>query len=426
MEREPGLTENDVLLSLTPISFDIAGLEQFLPLVAGATLVPAPTEVRSDGAALGELIERCSATVVQATPSTLELLLDGGWRPGSHVKLLCGGEALSARLAGRLAAEAGSLWNMYGPTETTIWSSVRRISGDGVDIGAPIANTRLYITDEALSPSPAGVAGELSIAGAGLARGYHGRPALTAERFVPDPFSATPGQRMYRTGDRVRRRAGRLQFLGRIDDQLKVRGARVEPAEIEAALCGIPPVTRAAACQVEDANAGRLLVAYIVVDGDAPSAETLRAELSRTLPAAMIPQRFERLDRMPTTPSGKLDRPRLGARTLAPLAGRGATARGEVEFVLASIWADVLGVSEPGVEQNFFDLGGTSLAMGRVHVRAQERFGCPLALIDFLRYPTIRDLAASLGGPDVGRGATHADDARRRARMRKRRLASMT
>ena len=426
MEREPGLTENDVLLSLTPISFDIAALEQFLPLVAGATLVPAPAEVRSDGQALGELIERCSATVVQATPSTLELLLDGGWRPDSRLKLLCGGEALSARLAGRLTAAAGSLWNMYGPTETTIWSSVRRVMGEDVDIGSPIDNTWMYVTDEALSPSPAGVAGELWIGGGGLARGYHGQPALTAERFVPDPFSATPGQRMYRTGDRVRRREDRLEFLGRTDDQMKVRGVRVEPAEIEATLCDIPRVMRAAVCQVGDAGGERVLVAYIVVDGDAPSAETLRGELSRRLPAAMIPQRFERLDRMPTTPSGKLDRPRLVARRLAPLAGRGPTARGEVELVLAAIWADVLGVSEPGIEQNFFDLGGTSLAMGRVHVRAQERFGRSFPLIDFLQYPTIRDLAGSLGDPVGGGGATHADDARRRAQTRKRRLASIT
>ena len=425
MQREPGLTDSDVVLALTPISFDIAGLEQFLALVAGATLVPAPAEVRSHGAALGELIRCCSATVVQATPSTFELLLDGGWRPDRRLKLLCGGEALSARLAGRLTAQAGSLWNMYGPTETTIWSSVRRVLDGDVDIGSPIDNTQLYVTDGALSPSPEGVAGELWIGGAGLARGYHGRPALTAERFVPDPFSATLGQRMYRTGDRVRRREGRLEFLGRTDAQLKVRGARVEPAEIEAALCALDGVTRAAVCQADDAIGERVLVAYIVVDGESPSPETLRAELSRRLPAAMIPQRFERLDRMPTTPAGKLDRASLSSRRLAPPAARGPKAGGRVELVLASIWADVLGIVEPGIEQNFFDLGGTSLAMGRVHVRAQERLGRSLALIDFLQYPTIRALAASLGDPADGGGETHVDDARRRARTRRRRRASM-
>lgn len=425
MEREPGLSESDVLMSLTPISFDIAALEQLLPLVTGATLAPAPAEARSDGRALAALIDRCAATVVQATPSTFALLLDRGWRPAARLKLLCGGEALPARLAGRLAAEASSLWNMYGPTETTIWSSVRRVLDDDVDIGSPIDNTRLYVTDEALSPSPAGAAGELWIGGAGLARGYHGRPALTAERFVPDPFSDTPGQRMYRTGDRVRWRGGRLEFLGRTDAQLKVRGMRVEPAEIEAALCAIPQITRAAVCQARDAGAEAVLVAYLVVQGDAPPAETLRAELSRRLPASMIPQRFVPLDDMPLTPAGKLDRKRLAARRLAPLEGRGPAPQGEVEAVLASIWADVLGVSDPGVEQNFFELGGTSLAMGRVHVRAEERLGRTFPLIDFLRYPTIRDLAASLSDARGRGGDPHVNDGRRRAQTRKRRLASM-
>ncbi|HEV8197679.1 MAG TPA: amino acid adenylation domain-containing protein, partial [Gemmatimonadales bacterium] len=267
MAGAPGMAPADVLLSVTPISFDIAGLELYLPLSVGARLILADRRTASDGVALGRLIDHQGVSVLQATPASWHLLVEGDWRPQRALRALCGGEALTRDLAAQVTAQGAELWNLYGPTETTVWSMIYRVDADEtspvVSLGRPIWNTRVYVLDGFLRPVPVGVAGELYIAGDGLARGYLGRPGLTAERFVANPFGAA-GSRMYRTGDLVRWRAdGALDFLGRADDQVKIRGFRIEPGEIEAVLVAHPAVARATVVVREDRPGQKQLVGYV-------------------------------------------------------------------------------------------------------------------------------------------------------------------
>lgn len=266
MKNEPGMSETDVLIAVTTLSFDIAGLELFLPLITGAKVIVASREVASDGNALMDLIERSRATMMQATPATWRLLLEAEWKGSNAFKILCGGEALPRDLANELISRSGSLWNMYGPTETTIWSSICQIdSTDGpVFLGDPIANTQLHVLDENLEPLPVGVAGELHIGGDGLARGYFNRPELTAAKFIPNPF-VSGGGKLYKTGDLVRRREdGNIEFLGRIDHQVKVRGYRIELGEIESALLEHPAVENAVVAAREDSPGNKRLAAYVI------------------------------------------------------------------------------------------------------------------------------------------------------------------
>jgi amino acid adenylation domain-containing protein len=271
MCREPGLTERDTLLAVTTLSFDIAGLEIFLPLTMGARLVLMPREVAQDGKRLAEKLATSAATIMQATPATWQMLLEAGWSGIPGLKILCGGEAMPPDLARQLLGRCASLWNMYGPTETTIWSTVHRVDGRGgpVPIGRPIANTQVYVTDRRWQPVPVGVVGELLIGGAGLTRGYLGRPELTTEKFIPNPFSDTPGSRLYRTGDLARwLPSGELECLGRLDHQVKVRGFRIEPGEIESVLGQHPGVRQAVVVAREETPGDRRLVGYVVAAQD--------------------------------------------------------------------------------------------------------------------------------------------------------------
>lgn len=266
MKNEPGMSDRDVLLAVTTLSFDIAGLELFLPLIAGAKVIIASREVASDGNALTALIESTRATMMQATPATWRLLLEAGWKGGEAFKILCGGEALPRDLANELISRSGSLWNMYGPTETTIWSSICRIDStdEPVFLGVPVANTQLYVLDENLELLPSGVAGELHIGGDGLARGYFNHSELTAAKFIPNPF-VSGGAKLYKTGDLVRRKEdGNIEFLGRIDHQVKVRGYRIELGEIESALLEHPAVENAVVVVREDSPGNKRLAAYVV------------------------------------------------------------------------------------------------------------------------------------------------------------------
>ncbi|MEP7075451.1 MAG: amino acid adenylation domain-containing protein [Acidobacteriota bacterium] len=267
MKSEPEINEADVLVAVTTLSFDIAGLELFLPLITGAKVVIATREVASDGNALADMIARSGATMMQATPATWRLLIEAGWKGSHEFKILCGGEALPRDLANELISRCGSLWNMYGPTETTIWSSTSRITSTNgpVFLGEPIANTQLYVLDEGLQPLPIGVAGELHIGGHGLARGYFNQPELSDAKFIPSPFANGDQTKLYKTGDLVRRKEdGNIEFLGRIDDQVKVRGYRIELGEIESALLELPTVENAVVAAREDTPGNKRLAAYVV------------------------------------------------------------------------------------------------------------------------------------------------------------------
>ncbi|MEP6491990.1 MAG: amino acid adenylation domain-containing protein [bacterium] len=370
MGRTPGLAADDVLLAVTTISFDIAGLELYLPLVCGATVVLASREVAADGRRLRELLTRRQPTVMQATPATWRSLIDAGWAAGEtpELRVLCGGEALPRELAEELLTRAREVWNLYGPTETTIWSTVHRVShGTGpVPIGEPIANTRIYVLDQGGQLVPIGVPGELFIGGAGVAIEYLNRPELTASRFVDDPFAASGG-RMYRTGDRVRFGAdGALEHLGRFDQQVKLRGYRIELGEIEAALAAAPEVNQC----VVDVRHERLAAYVVFTKGTELTASEIRTLLRDTLPDFMIPSLVVPLEALPLTPNGKVDRKALPD----PLrsAGRAVTSYHPPttpnEVVIATVWKDILGVERVSTTDNFFELGGHSLlSMRAVH-----------------------------------------------------------
>jgi amino acid adenylation domain-containing protein len=403
MVEEPGLTADDRLLSVTSLSFDMAELEMFLPLLVGACLDLPAAEIASDGPQLRARLVDSGATVLQATPATWRMLLQSGWRETERLRLaLCGGEALLSDLAERLRPRASQLWNVYGPTETTIWSTLHRVDEVGpstVAIGRPIINTQVYVLDRALGPVPAGTRGELYIGGDGVARGYHGRPDLTAERFVPDPYSGVPGARLYRTGDVVRfLNEGILEFLGRADQQIKIRGFRIELGEVEVALQEILGVGESVVSARQEGGEWRL-VAYVVAQpGAAVTPAALRQSLRERLPAHMIPAMFMLLDRLPLTPNGKVDRRALPA----PVSSRAdlgidfIAPRTPVERILADMWQELLRVDRVGVEDDFFALGGDSLIATQTVMRIRKAFGVDLQLRHIILSPTIAGVAAAL------------------------------
>ncbi len=400
MRERPGLSGDDVLLAVTTLSFDIAGLELFLPLTVGATVVVAGRETAADARLLAERIASCGATVVQATPATWRMLLAAGWGGRPALRAMCGGEALDGELARRLRPLVAELWNLYGPTETTIWSTAQRVeSPDGPPpIGRPIGNTRVYVLDEALDPVALGVEGELCIAGDGVARGYLHRPELTAERFVPEPGGG--GATMYRTGDLVRiGERGEIRYLGRMDHQVKVRGFRIELGEIEAALARHPAVRQAVVAAREDGSGERALVAYLVAgEGALPPVGELRAALAEALPEYMVPGAFVELRSFPLTPNGKVDRRALPAPGRAErLRGAAAYAppRTALEEVLCATWAEVLDVERVGVRDDVLDLGAHSVMATQVIARL-ELLRVPLSLRDVFDAPTVEGLAAAI------------------------------
>ncbi|NEC18231.1 non-ribosomal peptide synthetase, partial [Streptomyces parvus] len=399
MARAVPVGPEDRMLAVTTVSFDIAVLEIFQPLLAGARVVLASREEVLDPDALRALVEREGITVMQATPSLWQPLIETRPEVFAGVRVLTGGEALPQSLAGPLAAHAASVTNMYGPTETTVWSMTAPVTADGgrVSLGAPILNTQVYVLDTALRPVPAGCSGELYIAGDGVARGYRGRPGLTAERFVANPYG--PG-RVYRTGDLVRREHdGSFTFLSRLDHQVKVRGFRIELGDIEAALLAHPPVERAAVLMREDRPGDKRLVAYIVSpEGDSPA---LRAQLSDTLPEYMVPSAVVVLDALPLTPNGKLDRRALPAPVRAALSD-GRAPRTALEERLCGLFAEVLGVPAVTIDDDFFSIGGTSLSATRVVTRAALD-GITIAIRDLFRARTVARLAptCTAGAPGV-------------------------
>ncbi|MFY2562983.1 non-ribosomal peptide synthase/polyketide synthase, partial [Corallococcus terminator] len=407
------LTPQDRVLLKTPLAFDASVWECWAPLLAGAPLVLAPTDAHRDAAMLLDCVVRHGITVLQLVPSMLRFVLDepSAARATSLKWLFCGGEALSASLAS-LARERlpeARLVNLYGPTEVTIDSTFTVVeadsSGVSIPIGRPVANTRAYVLDDTLRPVPPGVPGELYLGGAQVALGYLGRPALTAERFIPDPFSSTPGARLYRTGDKARWLAeGRLEYLGRTDFQVKLRGLRIELGEIEAALRAQPGVRDTIVLVREDVPGQHRLVAYLVtapLDASSvsapPDTDALLASLRERLPEYMLPTVFVRLDALPLTPNGKVDRqalpvPEQGAEEAPFVAPRNAT-----EESLAAIWAEVLQLAKVSVTENFFSLGGHSLLATQVVSRVRRILDVELPLRALFETPTIASLASRIG-----------------------------
>ncbi len=423
MRAAPGLAAGDTLLAVTTLAFDISALELLLPLAVGARVAVADRATASDGARLRDAVAASGATVMQATPATWRMLLEAGWEGSSGLKVLCGGEALPRELADRLLPRCGELWNLYGPTETTIWSAAVRVEpGEGaVPIGRPIANTRVYLLDGGLEPVPAGLPGELYVGGEGVARGYPGRPGLTAERFVPDAFGSGPGARLYRTGDRARWRPdGTLEYLGRTDHQVKLRGFRIELGEVEAALRAQAGVRDAVAVVRERAPGDQLLVGYVVAEGGAaPTPAELRSGLRARLPEHMVPGAFVVLDRLPLTASGKVDRRALPAPERAGGGREGGAPSTPTERAVAAIWEEILGVSDVGVGDNVFDLGGHSLLLVQVHSRLQALFGGGVELIELFEHRTLGALAARLDRRRAERAARSPAPAARAAARRR-------
>ncbi|HEX5184152.1 MAG TPA: amino acid adenylation domain-containing protein [Allosphingosinicella sp.] len=397
MRDDPGFSERDSLLAVTTLAFDIAALEIFLPLLCGGRLILAAREAAADPGALATLIAAERPTVMQATPATWRALVEAGWSGDERLTILCGGEALPRALADDLIARSGAVWNMYGPTETTIWSTVHKVArGDGpVPIGRPIANTLVHVLDREGNKAPAGCVGELFIGGAGVARGYRGRPDLTAERF--GEWAAAPGTFLYRTGDLARWRAdGSLLCLGRTDSDEKIRGFRVAVEEVEGALAAHPAIVAAAVRGWPDASGERALAAYLVPrDGEALSAAALRDHLKPILPDYMIPSRFEILAALPMTPNGKVDRKALPA----PSGDRApalAPPQGEAEERLAALWREILGIEQVGRHDSFFDLGGHSLLVAKLLRRLELDYGRKLSLAHLFRAHSLEAMTTLL------------------------------
>ncbi len=406
MRQQLGLAEKDVLLAITTISFDIAALELFLPLITGTKIILADREDVIEGRRLSEKITDCHVTAMQGTPSTWQLLLDAGWHRNGRLKILCGGEALSRPLAAELTGR-GSLWNLYGPTETTIWSTIYRVQAGEktVPIGRPIANTRTYILDTNLQPVPIGVYGELYVGGAGLARGYLNQPEQTAERFIPNPFSTEPDSRLYRTGDLARYLSnGNIEYHGRLDNQVKIRGYRVELGEIETNLNRHPSISESVVSaymdeisNAEDPKLTTTLVAYFVPTGQ-PSPNELRDFLKEKLPEFMLPSVFVPLEKFPLTPNGKVDLQALPSpKGSRPQLSHGfLESRTETEELIAQIWKEVLKLEKIGVHDNFFDLGGHSLLAIRVLARVRDILQKDVPLRSFFEDPTVASLSVEV------------------------------
>ncbi len=399
-----GFGRDDAILAVTTLSFDIAALEIFLPLVAGGRVELASRDEAVDGALLARRLADPSISFLQATPATWRMLIDAGWAGSPGLTMLCGGEALPRDLADRLLPRGRRLWNLYGPTEATVWCAAEGVEpGAGpVPIGRPLPNQAMYVLDGRLQLVPPGVVGELYVGGAGLARGYLGRPSLTAERFLPNPYGPAAGGRIYRTGDLARRRPdGSFEWVGRVDQQVKVRGFRVELGEVEAALGAIPGVRQAVAAARVDATGEQRLVGYLVAGADAASDPAgLRKFLESRLPEYMVPSAFVTLDALPLTPNGKVDRkalPEPEARA-ADAAPEFVPPMGPVEEAIASAWSDVLGVGRVGPDDHFFALGGHSLLATRVVSRLRDALGLEVPVRLLFEAPTVAGLAGRIEG----------------------------
>lgn len=404
------VTKDTRLLAVTTISFDIAALELYLPLTVGGTVVIASRETAVDSALLSQAIHDHKINVMQATPVTWQILLRSGWQGEPALQILCGGENLPPDLAQRLLSSGRSLWNLYGPTETTIWSTLHPVQPDDgarttTPIGRPIANTQIFVLDQYLRPVPVGMPGELYIGGTGVARGYLNRPDLTADQFIPNPFDETTnrGTRLYKTGDIVQYLpSGALEFLGRGDCQVKVRGFRIDLGEIETCLLQLDILEQCVVTVANNLSNDAKLVAYVIPAHKSADQSVLvhamRQHLHSELPPYMMPSAFVFLDGFPLTPNGKIDRKALPPPEGIQTPARQAYARPttELEQTLATLWQEVLHLDRVGLHDNFFDLGGHSLLAVQLHQRLIEALPLTISLIDLFAYPTLHTLAAHI------------------------------
>jgi amino acid adenylation domain-containing protein len=398
IREQIGATERDVVLGLTTLSFDIAEFEIHLPLMIGACVELVSREVAIDPSGLAEVLEHAGVTIMQATPVTWRMLLDNGWRGNERLTVLTAGEPLLPDLAERLLHNCGSLWNLYGPSETTIYSTGQLVERGqaNISIGRPVANTRIYLLDQQMQPVPIGVAGEMYIGGEGVGRGYVSRPDLTAEKFIPDAFGDTPGARLYKTGDAARYLPdGRIDFIGRIDRQIKLRGFRIELGEIESVLRQHAAVKECVVAMREQAGDKRL-IAYVVAEkGAVIERNELRSHVKQQLPDYMVPSRFVELAELPLTPNGKVDQRALPAPDQIDGEEQGSFVgpRTAVEEIVAGIWSEVLQLDRISTAENFFGLGGHSLLVTQVIARVREVFKIELPVRSMFEASTLAEFA---------------------------------
>ncbi|MBT2575230.1 amino acid adenylation domain-containing protein [Bacillus sp. ISL-51] len=396
MAQEPGLSSEDKLLAVTTYCFDIAALELYLPLIKGAECNICKTEDTKDAKKLKELIKEYKPTIMQATPFTWKMLFHSGWTNEERMKILCGGEALSEQLKQQFLNTGSEAWNMFGPTETTIWSAVQRISESesALTIGRPIANTRIYILDSQLKPVPPGVSGELCIAGDGLARGYFNKPELTEKAFVNHELERD--SKLYKTGDMARWLPdGRIEYMGRMDSQVKIRGYRIELGDIESKLNAHPDVQESVVVVNSHTGSERLAAYYIAQNGKSLlSAKELRNHLKKALPAYMVPAYFIRLEELPLTPNGKVDRKRLARRGLTENpAETKAVSSSDIQHTVLAIWRDVLKNSEIEPDDRFFDAGGDSLLAVTAADRITQELHCEFSVTELFEYATVKGIS---------------------------------
>lgn len=407
MQKAPGITAADKLLAVTTVSFDISGLELFLPLISGAQIIIADSNEAKDGRALLDIIRKEGITMMQATPYTWRIMLEAGWDSSTPLRVICGGEALPKELAEKITARAESLWNVYGPTETTVWSTVKQIKADDalITIGRPIDNTAIYILDKYLNPLPAGTAGEIYISGDGVAKGYLNQPTLTAEKFVADPFSKVAGSKMYRTGDMGKfLNNGEIECLGRIDSQIKIRGYRIETGEIEYHLVNQHNIKEAVVLAQPDNNGIDKLVAYVVIEdsyraeSDADQIKSWKIALRSVLPDYMVPDSLIIVPDMPLTPNGKVDKKALANKhsKLTESIHLFIAPRTDVEQLVADVWSEFLEIKNISIYDNFFELGGHSLIAVQVMTRIEKLTGKRLPLAALFENSTIEKLALML------------------------------
>jgi amino acid adenylation domain-containing protein len=408
MKEKPGIKSEDRLLAITTISFDIAALEIYLPLITGSGLIVASRETVVDGNLLSKRIKESKITIMQATPSSWQMLLESDWEGDSKFKALCGGEALSKGLAEKLLKKCGSLWNMYGPTETTIWSSIYEVKKERnevnnevlVSIGKPINNTQFYVLDKNLQMVPYGVIGELYIGGEGISKGYYNRVEMTAEKFIPDLYGKSSGKCLYKTGDYVKLlENGEMEFLGRMDHQVKIRGYRIELGEIESVLESDEEIKQSVVIVKATENNNKQLVAYIVpTKAEQIRVEEVREYVTQKLPSYMAPSIYVILDEMPLTPNSKIDRKKLpdpveyGISTTKEYVG----AQTETQIKLSEIWTNLLGLKQVSINDNFFEIGGHSLLATQLISRIRDVFLFDISLQKIFELPNILDLSKYL------------------------------